>query len=74
MTLDDMASNKEQMDRDIALANQQAAASRFKLLATGECLSCGDTDLPTSDALHCGDPDCVARVEVVLKQRARGMR
>lgn len=74
MTLDDQATEKEILDRELALEAQKQKAAKYKLWATGECLSCGETDLPTSDALHCGDPDCRDRVETIIKQRERGMR
>ena len=69
----DRASELEQDEREHAIENQRMLTDQFRLLATGECLSCGDTDLPASDSLHCGDVDCAKRVDVIVKQRNRGM-
>ena len=73
-SIDDLASDYEELNRQQSNLAQAEKARGMAALATGECWACGETELPTSDSLHCGDPDCVARVETILRQRARGMR
>ena len=67
-TIDDKATEAEAFFRDLALREQALHASRARIIPRGECLSCGETELPTSDALFCC-PDC--QQDWGRKERAR---
>lgn len=57
MTLDDTATEQEEKFRELALLEHQLHAARYRIQPRGECVICGETDLPQSDALFCC-PEC----------------
>lgn len=73
-TIDDKATEAEAFFRDLALREQALHASRARIVPRGECLSCGETELPTSDALFCC-PDCQEDHErLQIARRIAGLR
>lgn len=52
-TLDDLASDKEQQDRDQALEAWRRQAQNSGLVPIGECLSCGEPELPEGHLYFC---------------------
>lgn len=67
-TIDDKASELEEAFRDLALREHALTAGRQRLIATGECLMCGETELPEGSPFFC----CVeCRDDYQAKQHAR---
>ena len=68
MTLDDKATEREEQHREWALHEHARHAAAHKLKPTGECLTCGDPELPEGFVLFCS-PECMKDWE--RKERAR---
>ncbi len=71
MTLDDVASEREEQFREAALrsqALQALQAVRNRVSPKGACHYCGETELPHHDALFCC-PEC--QQDWGRKERAR---
>lgn len=45
MTLDDMASEREEQHREAALLEQFSRSIRYRMTPIGECYYCGDDDI-----------------------------
>lgn len=52
-TLDDKATEQEEMFREIALREREMNAKKQGIRPRGECLYCGETDLPSAESLFC---------------------
>lgn len=52
-TIDDKATEQEERFRALALAEWALQAKQSHLVATGECLECGEEDLPDGSPFFC---------------------
>lgn len=54
-TLDDKATEQEEMFREMALRARELSAKKQRIRPRGECIFCGETDLPDPESLFCCD-------------------